>query len=172
MKNLEQYIRDNKQAFDDKSPDRSIWLSIEGELNRKEKTWIIAIKPWKAAAATVLVLSCGVLIGLNFRSDKTQLDYARNKDFEQFKDTENYYQTQVNLKLSEINDPQAKINVMNDLKQLDEIYSELKAEIIRSGYTNSDIILEAMIKNQKTKTEILENILNKQNQIKNENLSL
>jgi hypothetical protein len=83
-----------------------------------------------------------------------------------------YYQTQVNLKLSEINDPESKANVINDLKQLDEIYLQLKSEIIRSGYANSDIILEAMIKNQKTKTEILENILNKQNQIKNENITL
>ena len=74
--------------------------------------------------------------------------------------------------MNEIKDPESKTNVVNDLKQLDEIYTQLKAEIIRSGYANSDIIIQAMIKNQKTKTEILENILNKQNQIKNEDLTL
>ncbi len=172
MNRLEQYIKEHKSEFDHHTPDRSIWLSIESEMNRREKHKIIAIKPWMAAAITVFVLCCGVLIGLNVKKSHAQLDYTRNSEFKQLKDTELYYQTQVNLKLSEINDPESKANVINDLKQLDEIYLQLKSEIIRSGYANSDIILEAMIKNQKTKTEILENILNKQNQIKNENITL
>jgi hypothetical protein len=172
MNQLEKYIKEHKTEFDDHTPDRSIWLSIESEMSRSEKHKIITIKPWMAAAVAVFVMCCGVLIGLNIKKSHTQLDYARNSDFQQLKDTETYYQTQVNLKLNEIKDPESKTNVVNDLKQLDEIYAQLKAEIIRSGYANSDIIIQAMIKNQKTKTEILENILNKQNQIKNEDLTL
>lgn len=172
MSNIEKYIKDHRSEFDEQIPDRSIWLSIESELNRKEKHKILSIKPWLAAAAVVSILCCGVLIGLNINKNHQQLDYTRNSDFQQLKDTETYYQTQVNLKLNQINDAESRSQVINDLKQLDEIYLQLKSEIIRSGYTNSDIIIEAMIKNQKTKTEILENILNKQNQIKNENLSL
>ncbi|MBL0024711.1 MAG: hypothetical protein IPO98_06650 [Saprospiraceae bacterium] len=79
---------------------------------------------------------------------------------------------QVSNKLNQVNDPASKVNVTQDLKQLDEVYLQLKEEIISSGYSNSDILIQAMIKNYRTKVDILENILNKQNQIKNENLSL
>ncbi len=172
MNKIDKFIEDHRSEFDDKIPDRSIWLSVESELNKKEKKGIFQLRPWKIAAGVILVLGSGILIGLNLQSKGNNIDYARSPELMQFKDTETYYRTQVNLKLDEIRDPSSKANVSQDLKQLDEIYLQLKEEIIKSGYTNSDMLIQAMIENHKTKADILENILNKQNQTKNENLSL
>ena len=62
MKQLEKYIKEHKTEFDDHTPDRSIWLSIENELSHSEKPKFIAIKPWMAAAVAAFVLGFGVLI--------------------------------------------------------------------------------------------------------------
>ncbi|MBK8515171.1 MAG: hypothetical protein IPL55_02405 [Saprospiraceae bacterium] len=170
---LERFIESNRDAFDDKMPDRSIWLSIENDLNKNERNLgIYKINILKIAASVILILGVGVIIGFNLKSKTNNIDYARSPELMQLKDTEAYYKMQVSNKLNQVNDPASKVNVTQDLKQLDEVYLQLKEEIISSGYSNSDILIQAMIKNYRTKVDILENILNKQNQIKNENLSL
>lgn len=172
MDRLEKFIEEQRAEFEDRTPDRSIWLSIENNLNRDVNVRRMQFSVWKIAAGFILILCCGILIGLNLQSSVSDIDYTRSPELLQLKDTESYYQTQVNLKMNDIKDPASKANVTEDLKQLDEIYRQLKEEIIKSGYTNSDLLIQAMIENHKTKADILENILNKQNQIKNENLSL
>ena len=172
MDRLEKFIEDHKSEFDDKTPESSIWLSIQSDLDKENKVKSLHFGIWKIAAGFIIILCCGILIGVNLQSSDANIDYTRSPELKQFKDTETYYQTQVSLKINDIKDPASKANVTEDLKQLDEIYQQLKAEIINNGYANSDVLIQAMIENHKTKADILENILNKQNQIKNENLSL
>ena len=170
MRKLEKFIIDNRSSFDDKSPERSIWIGIEQKLDKGENSKIFNIRIFKVAAGLIFILSCGILIGLNLSHQKnSKLDYAVSPELLKYKDAESYYKMQVNLKYNELKDTTAKANVDDDLKQLDMIYQQLKEEMIKSNYTNSDILINAMIKNHKTKLEILENILNKQNQNKNEN---
>ncbi len=85
-----------------------------------------------------------------------------------YQETEQYYKQQVNLKFGELKDTNTKSSVGADLKQLDEIYNQLRQEMIQSNYTNTEVMINAMIKNQKTKIEILENILSKQNKVSND----
>jgi hypothetical protein len=167
---LEEFIKHNRAQFDDHKPDRSIWLEIERNLDKESKRdKIFKISFLKIAASVVFILSVGVLIGINYAtSSKNEINYAISPEMKQYKETEAYYQTQVNLKLNELKDPGTKLNVEKDLKQLDEIYNQLKTEMMNTEYTNSSMMIDAMIKNHKTKVEILENILNKQNQINNE----
>ena len=67
--------------------------------------------------------------------------------------------------MGEIKDSDTISTIESDLKQLDEIYNQLRQEMIQSNYTNTEVMINAMIKNQKTKIEILENILSKQNKV-------
>ena len=96
------------------------------------------------------------------------MNYTISPEMKQYKETEAFYNTQVIRKLDQLTDPKIKRNVENDLKQLDEIYNELKSEMLNTQHANSSMMIDAMIQNHKTKVEILENILNKQNQIKND----
>lgn len=173
MGKIEEFIQENRSSFDDKSPDRSIWVGIEQKLDKVEHQKIFKLRSFKVAASVILILSFGILIGLNINgTGSSKLNYAANPELQKYKDAESYYALQVNLKYNELKDTAAKANVDEDLKQLDLIYQQLKDEMIRSNYTNSEILIDAMIKNHKTKIEILESILNKQNQNKNENESM
>jgi hypothetical protein len=166
---LEDFINENRSQFDDQRPDRSIWLEIERNLDQpKRDVKTVKLSFLKIAASIIFILSVGVLIGVNVVPSSQNINYTISPEMKQFQETEKYYQTQVNLKLNELKDPNTKRNVENDLKQLDEIYNQLKTEMMSTQYTNSDMMINAMIKNHKTKVEILENILNKQNQINNE----
>jgi preprotein translocase subunit SecF len=167
--NIEDFIKQHRDQFDDQRPDRSLWLEIERNLNTTDaKEKVFRISFLKIAASVVFILSVGVLIGIKMTSPTNELNYAISPEMKQYKETEAYYRTQVKLKLNELKDPVVKSNVENDLKQLDEIYNQLKTEMMNTEYTNSNMMIDAMIKNHKTKVEILESILNKQNQIKNE----
>lgn len=169
MNNLEQFIRENKDQFDDQRPDRSIWLEIERNLDKPtENKNIFRLSFFKIAASVVLTLSVGVLIGINYSASSKEMNYTISPEMKQYKETEAFYNTQVSRKLEQLTDPTIKRNVENDLNQLDEIYNELKSEMLNTQYTNSSMMIDAMIQNHKTKVEILENILNKQNQIKND----
>jgi len=173
MEKLEKFIQDNRTSFDDKTPDRSIWIGIEQKLDKRGNHKIFHLKWFKVAVGVILILCCGILIGLNINSvGSATLNYAANPELLKYKDAESYYALQVNLKYNELKDTTTKANVDEDLKQLDIIYQQLKDEMIRSNYTNTEILIDAMIKNHKTKIEILESILNKQNQNENENESM
>jgi hypothetical protein len=167
---LEKFIKENREDFDFHIPDPQIWNRIERQLDNKRNHGLILIWSTRMAAALIAVLSVGVLIGIQIsKQSKTELNYAVSPEMKSFQDTETYYQQQVSLKLDEVKTLQPESTIENDLKQLDEIYNELKEELIRSNYSNSDMMINAMIKNHKTKVEILESILEKQKQNKNIN---
>jgi cell division protein FtsB len=156
MDKLEKYIQQNKEAFDSSSPPDFIWEQVDKKLESK-KHIVIPIKMLKYAAIVVLVLFTGMLIGTKLNTSKPQ--YAQ---WEEYKTTENYLALQVNNKYDLLNqknmlDEQAK----SDLLVLDEIYYELKNELIKSNNENSELIINAMIQNYKTKIKILERITEK-----------
>ncbi len=170
---LEEFILQNRAGFDNKTPDRSIWLSIENKLDKQKDHTLFQMRLFKIAAGIVLILGVGILIGLNMQQwSQPQMNYATTPELLQLKDAEAYYKMQVSLKFNEVRDTATKKNVSADLKQLDQIYQQLKEEMIRSDYSNSQLLIDAMIKNQKTKIEILESILNKQNQLQHDKESL
>ena len=172
---LKKFISDNKEVFDEDTPGKHIWYGIENKLNHTNQRYLILSLATKIAAAFVFVLCCGVLIGIMIeKSDHTGLNYTNAPEFEKLRDTEVYYQTQVNLKLSDLKDDQTRTFVENDLKQLDIMYAELKREMIQTDFSNVDVMINAIITNYKTKVDILENILQKQNLKikKNEKISI
>jgi len=170
MKNIEEFIQKNRADFDSEIPDKSIWLSIEKELDNPPQGRIVRFSIMKLAAVLVTFLCVGILIGLQF-VPKKQLDFAQHEEFKKMMDIEHHYSQQVSYQLQKIDSPEAVNSVEADLKELDIIYQELKKELLNNDYANSQILIEAMIKNHKTKTDILERILSKQSQIiQNESL--
>lgn len=169
-KGLEDFIRDHRQEFDDLTPSRRVWDGIEHRLDQDHRGRIVPFMILRIAAMVVLVLACGIVIGVNLtgRHSSDKMDYTSSQDMMQLKDAETYYQQQVNFRMGQLKNSDDKAVVEEDLKQLDIIYQELRQEMIRSGYSNSDVLINAMITNYKTRIDLLENILNKQNTHRNE----
>lgn len=169
MNNIEDFIRQHKSEFDSDIPDNRVWGRIENRLESKDQSKVIIMWATKIAAAFIVVLVCGVLLGIMIsRQTPNNIEYSASPELQKFKETESYYQQQVSLKLGQLQDSNTKSTVEEDLQNLDEIYQQLREEMIQSNYSNSDILINAMIKNHKTKVEILENILEKQNTQSNE----
>lgn len=169
MNNIEDFIRQHKSEFDSDIPDNRVWDRIENRLESKDQSKVIIMWATKIAAAFIVVLVCGVLLGIMIsRQTPNNIEYSASPELQKFKETESYYQQQVSLKLGQLQDSNTKSTVEEDLQNLDEIYQQLREEMIQSNYSNSDILINAMIKNHKTKVEILENILEKQNTQSNE----
>lgn len=163
---LESFIAENREGFDPYLPDKNIWYRLENQLDKKDQTKIIMLWSTKIAAVLVAVLVCGIVLGISIsKNSQSDLNYASSPALQKYQETEQYYQQQVNLKLGELKDSNTISTVEADLKQLDEIYNQLRQEMIQSNYTNTEVMINAMIKNQKTKIEILENILSKQNKV-------
>jgi antirestriction protein ArdC len=171
--NLEQFIKNNRNQFDDKMPDSALWQKIDQQLpKQKQEGIVISFKAMRMAASFFLILTAGIWIGSQYSAQNPKLDYTATPELRQFRETEAYYNTLVNQKLNQLQDPVTKTNVQSDMKQLDDIYQEIRKEMLSNEYANSQILIDAMIKNYKTKVDILENILNKQNQNEYQSISL
>jgi hypothetical protein len=196
MKNLEQYILDNRAAFDTEIPNLRVWATIEKQLapelnveafiedNRAEfDTEIPNLKIWahidktinKAterrfilrgwllrAAAAVALLVVGATVGIVLYEKR--VDAVAEKQVEQiapdFQKTEKFYDQQVKAKLTKLasydnTDP----SVFSDLKQIDQIQEELKAELDNAPSSTREEIVRRMIENYKIKIGILERVL-------------
>jgi hypothetical protein len=89
----------------------------------------------------------------------------------EFHTIERQYISEVNNKMQDLEALKIDKTILDDLSQLDAIYMELKSELLSSGGMNQDEIIGALIKNYKTKIELLEFIQQKYEHNKEEDIS-
>jgi hypothetical protein len=170
---LQEFINQNREAFDRENPPKDIWHRIEHKLENREQKKLIYLWSMRIAAAFIFILCCGIVLGIYIgKTHKNEINYTATPELKKYQETESFYNVQVGLKLNELKDDETKSNVEEDIRQLDLIYEQLKNEMINSNYSNSSVLINAMIKNHKTKVDILENILEKQNKTQNEKVSI
>ncbi len=197
MKNLENYITDNRAAFDTEIPNLRVWAAIEKKLptetldvetfiedNRADfdteipnlKIWAhidktinqpaerrLVLRGWffRAAAAAVLFVVGGTV---GFFINENRKEVVVEKEIEQiapdFQKTEKFYNQQVQAKLTQLASyKNADPSVLTDLKQIDEVQEELKAELETAPSSTREAIVRQMIENYKIKIGILERVL-------------
>lgn len=152
---LKKFLLENRSSIDDEIPGLHIWSNIEQNLPNKRARSITLWKWTAAAAVALLLIASGVIIGLSNSMGNNQEQLVMRE----YAETESYYVSQVNEKLMaverQLHDPILK----EDLRQLDEIYEELKLELIQTENPNKSEIINAMIMNYQTKVAILEKVL-------------
>ncbi len=161
--NLEDFIRSNRSELDIDEPSLQLWNSIEEDLpsRRKRKLWTSL----SVAASVLVLLAAAYVLGLN-QSNSQQLNqefFASESHFQEFQEASDFYTTTIDHKMSQVKGMGVEDDVINDLEQLDEVYNELREEMLTSEYEDKEYLINLMIKNYKTKIDLLERIINKKN---------
>jgi hypothetical protein len=123
---LEDFIRQNKGAFDDKQPADKNWRKISENIFTTSSLWN-SVSIWRAAA--VILLGVCIYLAVPKLQDRKENAMALNE----FKDIESFYISQIANKvdqLSEQRGPEVGLNgFTHDFKQLDAMYQVLKEEM-------------------------------------------
>ncbi len=159
---LEAFIEDNKSDFDTEIPNLKIWAQIDKTINRPAERRNILRGWFLRSAAALALLVIGATAGI-FMIEK-RADTLVEKQFEQvapdFQKTEKYYNQQVQAKLTQLASYEnADPSVLSDLKQIDVVQEELKAELENAPASTREEIVQRVIDNYKIKIGILERVL-------------
>lgn len=176
MKNIEDIIRQNKEAFEEKEPmdghlDRFSW-KLEKRLHSQTTRRSIVPYLLRAAVVTILVTLSSLWTWDHFiRKDNSMM--ALGDVSPQYKEVENYYVHQVSLMENELKDldfgtnPEQKVILENELSSMDSVYVQLQKELKLNP--NDERIINAMIEHYQTKVDIMNYILGQLKAIRNEN---
>ena len=126
MKNhLEDFIRQNRAAFDDKEPSEKVWKNISKNLF-SVSLWN-SVTVWRAAAVVLLGLCIFLSVPkiTNRQADKVALT--------EFNDVESFYISEISAKVDQIKESRGQEHGLNgftnDFQQLDAMYQVLKEEM-------------------------------------------
>lgn len=159
-KGLADFIRQNKNDFDNHEPDADLWLKIEKRLPAEVKTF----KPKKSfslgfvlriAAGIILTMAAGFIFYLQ-KQHQQPVDLAQiNPEYAQ---QQMRYASEVESKRTELKviaktDPELYQKFNSVLAGMDQSYKKLNKELQNSP--NQERVLRAMIRNLKVQTELL-----------------
>jgi hypothetical protein len=122
---LEDFIRQNKAAFDDKEPSDKNWRKINNALFTKNSIWN-SVRVWRAAA--VILLGLCTYLALPGLQDRKESAMALSE----FKDIETFYINQIANKVDQIEDqrgPEGLNGLTHDFQQLEAMYHVLKDQM-------------------------------------------
>lgn len=122
---LEDFVRENRAAFNDRTPSPGVWDRIESSL-RLRTSWKSPVALWRAAAIFFMALSAFLLIP----GGSAKLQNAQA--MKEFTDVEAFYTQQISNKvelIGEINGNEGLNGFTHDFKQLEAMYLVLKEEM-------------------------------------------
>ena len=161
---LEKFILDNRDAFDDARPSLKLWANIEKDLN-KEKAPSRSLqhrRPWYQIAATVLVLLSLGGVGGAYLNQQTQQPTAQSMIEEvapEFSEMEQYYNQRIQENYARLTAHTQDPEIDADLQQLDNAMAELREDLTNAPSGREEMIVQQLIESYRLKLQILERIL-------------
>lgn len=162
---LDDFIKSNREQFDDIDPTDELWQRIERGLPRqtdnervKKKTFSFGFVLRVAAAAILIMGVCFIgyikLAGANVDLAEINPQYAQQQA---------HYVSLVETKRSELKavtrtDPQLYEEFDTEFSRMDSVYRRLKGEL--SASPDREKVLRAMIQNLQMQTQVLNQQLN------------
>lgn len=166
MKNLEEFIKENKKAFEESGPSEGLWANIEAQLHKKQKAkTTLKTYKWHSVAA-VLVVGFGLYFSYNFtKKDVRVADINPEFAIKQVRFVTQIEEMKDSLAIYAKQNPDLYQKFTEDLKNLDADYERLKAELPNSP--NQFFVLKAMVKNREMQLQVLNQQLAIINQVNN-----
>ena len=148
---LEDFIREHHADFDDLKAPAGVWNKISGEKPKVHSMW-----KWSAVVASaLLLLSLGYILGSKIQKQPAMAGW------QQYQETEQYYESRINAKMEQIKTLPVRDEVMTDIRVLDEVYLQLKSQLMEDPNADAQVLLNAMIRHQQQKLEVMEEVLNR-----------
>ncbi|HEY9046363.1 MAG TPA: hypothetical protein VIN08_10730 [Ohtaekwangia sp.] len=128
---LEDFVRKNRAAFDDKEPSEKIWKNIEASVRLQRGGWWNSLAVWRVAAVVFMALAVYAWIP---GKTKTPAGKPNTSDIalKEFKDVEAFYVEQISQKVEMIDEFQKSEGLngfTQDFQQLEAMYMVLKEEM-------------------------------------------
>lgn len=149
---LEDFIRQNRSAFDDREPSEKVWENINAALPAKSANLWNSVLLWRAAAVVFMALSVYLMIPEKRDRNATSMMANQATDFN---DVEAFYFQQISEKVEMI-DEFKKSEGLNgftqDFQQLEAMYMVLKEEMKTRP---SDKVKDALVLNLLVRIDLL-----------------
>jgi hypothetical protein len=150
MKNkLEDFINENREAFDDKEPREKVWKNINASLALRKNSLWNSVVLWRAAAVLFMTLSVYLLL------PKNDVQPAGQEVLQEFRDVEEFYIQQISDKVKLIDEYERMEGLngfTNDFRQLEAMYMVLKEEM---KVRPSDKVKDALVLNLLVRIDLL-----------------
>lgn len=176
MDSLEKYIKNNREAFDSETPDLKVWAAINKQLepNQSKPIRRFLFGGWKMGIAASMLVLVGCLAGLFFSNSSGEMasSPALANLSPEFKEAEQFYRNQYNDKRAQLASFSVETSLEDDLKEFEEIISDMKLDLQNVPAGNRERIISAIIKNYQTKIEVLERVLNRLQNIESEHSNI
>jgi hypothetical protein len=152
---LENFVLDNRERFDDAIPSLKVWADIDRALNKGQSSQALTFQRFfKVAAAVAAILVLGAMGGrLLIPWQKADPMAAKYQEMEQ------YYRQQINTKVQQLARYEPNGSFVADMKKMDQVMAELKAELSVAPKGQEEEIIATMIQTYQTKVLILERVL-------------
>jgi hypothetical protein len=147
---MEEFIRQNRNAFDDREPSKKVWRSIRASLSLDNKSLFNSVALWRAAAIIFFALSLYLSISKN-----ESFNPVASVSSKEFNDVESFYTQQISNKVKLINDFQKNEGLngfTHDFQQLEAMYMVLKEQMNASP---SEKVKDALVLNLLVQIDLL-----------------
>lgn len=161
MDRLEKFVIRNRTEFDSEVPSLKVWAEIDKQLEQKSAKRITLWRSMRVAAAVVILLCAGSFIGNQMGDSSNTMASSLGEIAPEYAELESYYNSQIDQKIKQLASYRHEVYVQEDLRQLDEIFTELRTELENAPKGAEKQIIQMMIDNYETKVSILERVLKK-----------
>ncbi len=158
---LENFVLDKREAFDDAIPSLKVWADIDRELSKRSVSKPLTFQRFfKVAAAVAAILVVGGFGGSMFTRGQQANPVAIIEQVNpEYLELEQYYRQQISTKVQQLARYEPNGSFMSDMKKMDQVMAELKEELCVAPKGQEEEIIATMIQTYQTKVAILERVL-------------
>ena len=163
---LEDYIKENREAFDQLEPSEKVWEQISKSKHKPQKVSMVSYLLRVAAVVTIAVIITVIVAKTGIFNSEEKEMLTEDPELRELIEAEAFYASQVNEKMDEIRKcydtfPEIKEEVETDLTELQEMYEVLKIDL-KDNISKKEVI-EAMIENNRFRLKMVDEVLDQIN---------
>lgn len=158
---IEQFIHDNRDAFDSDVPELKVWGGIRQDLDRRQHRRLLLWRIAGVAAAVIGLLFCGAALGGYLSPSPPSAIVAIDDIGARYAAQEAAYQEEIQQKYQQLVSYQQAGVVRQDLMRLDATIAELREELQGAPPGKAEVIVKGLLENYRAKVYILERVLNR-----------